>query len=105
MKREEIRLIVADEKLEAAKTAWEQAFNDLWEKKAKGTSTFDDEKKEMEAKKEYDKAVREQRKAAAEVDVFSDEEIDAMANDWPDKITDDDLTPGEEAFLDAIAQC
>ena len=64
MKKKEIRLMVADEKLEVTKN------------------------------------VREQRKAAAEIDAFSDEEIDAMVDGEPDK---DDLTPGENAFLDAIA--
>ncbi len=100
MRKEEIRLMVADEKLEVTKNEWEKAFDDLWEKKAKGMATFEDERKEVEAKKEYDKAVREQRKAAAEIDAFSDEEIDAMVDGEPDK---DDLTPGENAFLDAIA--
>ena len=51
MRKKEIRLMVADEKLEVTKNEWEKDFDDLWEKKAKGMATFEDERKEVEAKK------------------------------------------------------
>ena len=51
MRKKEIRLMVADEKLEVTKNEWEKAFDDLWEKKAKGMATFEDERNEGEAKK------------------------------------------------------
>lgn len=104
MSKKEIRLEIAKEVFENAQKEWDEAVSDVMQGKGLGVFGNKYDKREFAARTALQKAEQEYRIAKENAIAISDEEVDALSDAMVGHLKKpDELSEGEEDFLDAMA--